>query len=58
MIEEIIRSCMDLGFQSFILADPALMVYLRQQGVDCQIHLSGETGENNRKMVETFRIWI
>ena len=55
MIEEIIRSCMDLGFQSFILADPALMVYLRQQGVDCQIHLSGETGENNRKMVETFQ---
>lgn len=55
VIEEIIRSCMELGFRSFILADPALMVYLRQQGVNCQNHLSGETGEINRKMVETFQ---
>lgn len=55
VIEEIIRNCMNLGFRSFILADPALMVYLRQQGMDCQIHLSGETGEINRKMVETFQ---
>ena len=55
MIEDIIRSCMELDFQSFILADPALIVYLRKQRVDCQIHLSGETGENNRKMLETFQ---
>ena len=58
MIEDIIRSCMELDFQSFILADPALIVYLRKQRVDCQIHLSGEMGENNRKMLEPFRIWI
>ena len=55
MIEDIIRSCMELDFQSFILADPALIVYLRKQRVDCQIHLSGEMGENNRKMLETFQ---
>ena len=30
MIEDIIRSCMELDFQSFILADPALIVYLRK----------------------------
>mgnify|MGYP000420561080 FL=1 len=46
---------MELDFQSFILADPALIVYLRKQRVDCQIHLSGEMGENNRKMLETFQ---
>lgn len=54
-IEAIIRSCMGLGFESYILADPALMVYLREHQVDCQIHLSGETGEINRKMVEIFQ---
>ena len=36
MIEDIIRSCMELDFLwSFILADPALIVYLRKQRVDC-----------------------
>ncbi|WP_432628747.1 U32 family peptidase [Brotaphodocola sp.] len=46
-IAKIIVSCMQLGFQSFILADPALIVYLREQGIDCEIHLSGEMGEIN-----------
>lgn len=46
-IAKIIVSCMELGFQSFILADPALMVYLREQEIDCEIHLSGEMGEIN-----------
>lgn len=46
-IAKIITSCMELGFHSFILADPALIVYLRAQGIDCEIHLSGENGEVN-----------
>ncbi|WP_432631225.1 U32 family peptidase [Brotaphodocola sp.] len=46
-IAKIICSCMELGFHSFILADPALIVYLRAQGIDCEIHLSGEIGEIN-----------
>lgn len=44
-IAEIIASCMKLGFYSFIIADPALIVYLREQKIDCEIHLSGEMGE-------------
>lgn len=43
-IADIIVKCMKLGFQSFILADPALMVYLREKNIPCEIHLSGETG--------------
>jgi collagenase-like PrtC family protease len=32
----------ELGFDTFIISDPALMVYLRDQGIRCKIHLSGE----------------
>lgn len=39
---------MSLGFTSFILADPALMEYLNEQKIICEIHLSGEIGEVNQ----------
>lgn len=51
-IAEIIQNCMKLGFQSYIIADPALIIYLRNQGIDCDIHLSGEMGEINSRAVE------
>lgn len=51
-IAEIIQSCMKLGFQSYIIADPALIIYLRNQEIDCDIHLSGEMGEINSRAVE------
>lgn len=47
-IADIIRRCMSLGFTSFILADPALMEYLNEQKIICEIHLSGEIGEVNQ----------
>jgi collagenase-like PrtC family protease len=31
-----------LGFDTIIVSDPALLVYLEDQGVTCKIHLSGE----------------
>ena len=43
---------MAAGFANFIIADPALMLYLRQQKINCGIHLSGETAEVNRGMLE------
>ena len=43
-IADIVKQCMKIGFDSFILADPALILYLRQKGVSCKIHLSGEVG--------------
>ena len=53
-IANIIIRCMSIGFQSFIIADPALLLYLRQQRIDCDIHLSGETAEVNSEMLKTF----
>ena len=52
VIAEIITQCMAAGFENFIIADPALMQYLRQQKINCGIHLSGETAEVNRGMLE------
>ena len=40
-ITEIIKQCMELGFRSYIIADPALLVYLKNRGISCEIHLSG-----------------
>lgn len=54
-IAAIIRRCMELGFRSYILADPALICYLRQEKIDCEIHLSGETAEVNSRMFSVFQ---
>lgn len=54
-IADIIRRCMSLGFTSFILADPALMEYLNEQKIICEIHLSGEICEVNSRMLSVFR---
>lgn len=51
----IIRRCMKLGFLSYIIADPALIIYLRQQNIACEIHLSGEMGEMNRGTAAFFQ---
>lgn len=45
-IAKIMKACMCLGFQSYIIADPALILYLREHNIDCEIHLSGETGKS------------
>ena len=54
-IAETINRCMEIGFRSYIIADPALILYLRQNHINCEIHLSGETAEVNRGMVDFFR---
>lgn len=54
-IAKIIRQCMELGFQSYILADPALICYLRREHIDCEIHLSGENSEVNSRMFSVFQ---
>lgn len=51
VIAEIISQCMEVGFENFIIADPALILYLRQQNISCGIHLSGEMSEVNRGML-------
>jgi len=54
-IAAIIRECMAIGFSSYIIADPALLVYLREQGVDCEVHLSGECGALNSEVVKALK---
>ena len=54
-IADIVKQCMKIGFDSFILADPALILYLRQKGISCKIHLSGEAGEMNREAIKVFQ---
>lgn len=47
LILDIMNQLIDIGFNTFIIADVALIIYLRQNGVKCDIHLSGEAAENN-----------
>lgn len=54
-IAKVIRQCMKLGYRSYILADPALIFYLREERIDCDIHLSGETAEVNSRMLSVFQ---
>lgn len=54
-LADLMEQCMEIGFHSFIVADPALLVYLQERGISCEVHLSGELGEVNRKMAEGFR---
>ena len=54
-IAKIMKACMCLGFQSYIIADPALILYLWEHNIDCEIHLSGETGEVNSCMIDFFQ---
>lgn len=56
-IANIVIKCVEIGFQSYIIADPALIVYLREQGISCDIHLSGEMGEWNQETFQAFKKW-
>lgn len=54
ILAEIISGCMEIGFPTFIIADPALIFYLRKQKINCNIHVSGELSEVNSPMIEVF----
>ena len=53
-IARIIQQCRSIGFESYILADPVLLVYLRKEKIDCEVHLSGDLGTVNSAMTEVF----
>lgn len=52
-LAELVVRCIQDGFRSFIVADPALLVYLYGQGLHRQakLHVSGEVGQINRGLV-------
>jgi len=47
MLIDIIKRLIDIGFDTFIIADTALVVYLQEKGITCKIHLSGEAAVLN-----------
>ena len=54
MIEGIIKELISIGFNDFIVADLALLLYLKEKSIKCSIHLSGECAELNRLSIEFF----
>lgn len=52
LIAKLIRQCMEIGFDTFIIADVALLFYLREQRIPCKVHLSGEMSEVNHSMMK------
>ena len=52
LIKELICECMEVGFDTFIIADIAILLYLRNEKLDCKIHLSGEAAEVNHLMMD------
>ena len=54
MIEKIIRDLINIGFNKFIIADIALLLYLKEKDIKCSIHLSGECAEINHLSIDFF----
>ncbi|AKN29856.1 peptidase U32 [Clostridium carboxidivorans P7] len=54
MIAKIIKDLIDIGFNEFIIADIALILYLKDKNIICFIHLSGECAELNRFFIDFF----
>lgn len=58
LIADIVRHCIGMGFQAFIVADIALMLYLKEKMTEpISIHVSGETAEVNHYMIDEMRLW-
>lgn len=39
---DMVKELMSLGFDTFIIGDIAFIIYLREKGINCKIHVSGE----------------
>ena len=48
------QDLIEIGFDEFIIADIALILYLKEKNIKCKIHLSGETAEINSLSIEFF----
>lgn len=54
LILQLMRRLLDLGFDRMIVADPALLLHIRQEGLCCRVHLSGEAGNLNLPALRFF----
>lgn len=52
MIADTIKELESIGFDEFIIADIALLLYLKEKNIKCSIHLSGECAEINRLSID------
>lgn len=52
IIIDIIKKLISIGFDEFIIADIALLQYLKDKNIKCSIHLSGECAEINRLSID------
>ena len=52
LIEKIMRDLIEIGFDEFIIADIALLKYMKEKNIKCKIHLSGECAEINRFSID------
>ncbi len=54
-IVKVIKQLMEYNFDTFIISDIALILYLYEQKINCKVHLSGETAEVNSLMIDMFK---
>ncbi|MBA2213310.1 U32 family peptidase [Sellimonas intestinalis] len=54
-IVKVIKQLMQYNFNTFIISDIALIMYLYEQKLNCKIHLSGETAEVNSLMIDMLK---
>lgn len=52
ILMDVVKDLMDMGFDTFIIADIAFIIYLREKGIDCNIHISGEMEVYNSNAVK------
>lgn len=52
MILDLIKQYMELGFDTYIIADIGLFLFLRESGISCKIHISGEMPAINTMTID------
>ena len=52
LILNIVQELLDIGFDTFIIADLGLLFYLKEQGVRCNCHISGEFPVLNSETID------
>lgn len=52
VIADTMADLIDIGFDEFIIADIALLQYIKEKNIKCSIHLSGECAEINRLSID------
>jgi len=51
LLMDVVKDLIDMGFNTFIIADIAFVIYLREKGIKCDIHISGEMEVYNSSAV-------